>query len=149
MYEHGSLLRLTGTPSEMKRPSVSPHGAMRVAWWTIVAFAAAQDPFTVLGVPGGYKCGAEVRKCCKMSIYKFTFKDRLRFDREGVFQRVVQRPHVFCFFEFTSPPLSMHYSSSPGPARGEPRGGEAGLPRARPRGARAGAGRALGGLVWG
>ena len=41
--------------------------------------------------------------------------------------------------------LSMHYSSSPGPARGEPRGGEAGLPRARPRGARAGAGRALGG----
>ena len=41
--------------------------------------------------------------------------------------------------------LSMHDSSSPGPARGEPRGGEAGLPRARPRGARAGAGRALGG----
>ena len=70
-------------------------------------FAAAQDPFTVLGVPGGYKCGAEVRKCCKMSIYKFTFKDRLRFDREGVFQRVVQRPYVFCFFEFTSPPLSV------------------------------------------
>ena len=31
--------------------------------------------------------------------------------------------------------LSMHDSSSPGPARGEPRGGEAGLPRARPRGA--------------
>ena len=53
MYEHGSLLRLTSTPSEMKLPSVSPHGAMRVAWWTIVAFAAAQDPFTVLGVPGG------------------------------------------------------------------------------------------------
>ena len=107
MYEHGSLLRLTSTPSDMKRPSVSPHGAMRVAWWTIVAFAAAQDPFTVLGVPGGYKCGAEVRKCCKMSIYKFTFKDRLRFDREGVFQRVVQRPYVICFFEFTSPPLSV------------------------------------------
>ena len=55
----------------MKPPSASPHGAMRVAWWTIVAFAAAQDPFTVLGVPGGYKSklGVMVSKIGKIIIF--------------------------------------------------------------------------------